>query len=76
MLVNIYFAGNPDLPLRVLPAFVVCILAAIFLSSVLPLFPLPPSLLPFLLLRRFAAAGDDAVQNLLVSVCVSSVSLY
>lgn len=70
------FPSKPRLPLRVLPAFVVCILAAVFLRSVLPLLPLPPPLLPFLLLRWFAAAGDDAVQNLLVSVRVSGVSFY
>lgn len=63
-------------PLRVLPAFVIRVLAAVFLRPVFPLLPLPPSLLPLLLLGGFAAAGDDAVQHPLVSVRVSGVSFH
>lgn len=63
-------------PLWVLPTFLICILSDIFLCSVFPVLPLPPSLLPLLLFRRLAAAGDDAVQYSLVSVRVSSVSFY
>lgn len=63
-------------PLRVLPAFVLGFLAAVFLRLVFPILPLPPPLLPLLLLGRFAATGDDAVQHPLVSVCVSGVSFH
>lgn len=63
-------------PLWFLPAFVVCVFAAVFLRPVLPVLPLPPPLLPVLLLGGFAAAGDDAVQHSLVSVGGAGVSFH
>lgn len=79
--VKIHFAVNTRQskhcsPLRVLPAFVLGFLAAVFLRLVFPILPLPPPLLPLLLLGRFAAAGNDAVQHPLVSVRVSGVSFH
>lgn len=67
---------RPDWPLRVLPAFVFCLFAAVFLRPVFPLLSLPPPLLPLLLLWRFAATGDDALQNSLVSVGGAGVRFH
>lgn len=68
--------GKSKQPLRVLPAFVFCFFAAIFLRPVFPVLPLPPPLLSLLFLWRFATAGDDAIQYPLVSVCVSHVGFH
>lgn len=63
-------------PFWFLPAFIFCLLVAIFLRPVFPLLSLPPSLLSFFLFWRFTAAGDDAVQDPLVSVRGGSVSFH
>lgn len=65
---------NKAEPLRVLPAFVLGVLAATLVRPVLPVLPLPAPLLPVLVLGGLAAARHDAVQHPLVSVRVGGVS--
>lgn len=63
-------------PLRVLPALLLRLFAAVFLCSLFPVLPLPPPLLALFLLGGFAPAGDDAVQHPLVSVRAARVRLH